>query len=421
MSVCPNCGTESPDTFRFCPACGGALDQAAQPQAEERKVVSVLFADLVGFTARSHAADPEDVRAALAPFQQSVKREIERFGGTVEKFIGDEVMAVFGAPLAHEDDAERAVRAALRIVEVIGELIEPTPGLDLALRAAVNTGEVLVNLSARPQAGEGMVTGDVVNTASRLQNVAPVNGVVVGELTYRSTKDLIVYEEMEPVTVKGKPEPVPAWRTESARSRFGVDVDTRYRTPFVGRELDLTTIKTAYQRAVREFSLQLVTIVGEPGVGKSRLLAEFLRYIDDQPDLITWRQGRSLPYGDGVTFWALGEIVKAQAGINESDSPEVASDKLATAVAAVVSDESDRAWLKARLAPLVGATALGGIAEKEESFTAWHRIHTGNRKLQRRLDRQRQSERAHRWIWLCRRHHHRPRRRRSNLRRNGHR
>ncbi len=355
--------------------CGTALGAAPTPQAEERKVVSVLFVDLVGFTARSHDADPEDVRAALAPYHRLLKTEIERFGGTVEKFIGDAVMAVFGAPVAHEDDAERAVRAALRITEAIEELNEATPNLDLSIRAAVNTGEGLVSIGARPQAGEGMVTGDVVNTASRLQGIAPVGGVAVGEITYRSTKDLIVYEEMEPVSVKGKPEPLLVWRAVSARSRFGVDVETRYRTPFIGRDFDLATLKTAYQRTLRESSLQMVTVVGEPGVGKSRLLGEFASYVDEQSELVTWRQGRSLPYGEGITFWALGEIVKAQAGINESDSPDVATNKIAAAVGALAVDESDTAWLQARLAPLVGATTImGGAAEKEESFTAWVRF-----------------------------------------------
>jgi class 3 adenylate cyclase/tetratricopeptide (TPR) repeat protein len=374
MALCPNCGEDNPDKAKFCSECATPLKAAPITQAEERKVVSILFVDLVGFTARSHDLDPEDIHAVLAPYHRLLKTEIERFGGTVEKFIGDAVMAVFGAPLAREDDAERSVRAALRITEAIKELNESDPHLDLSIRAAVNTGEGLVNLSARPQSGEGMVTGDVVNTASRLQGVAPVNAVLVGEITYRSTNDLIVYEDMEPVALKGKPEPLAVWRAVSARSRLGVDVETRYRTPFIGRELDLATLKTAYQGALRESSLQLVTVVGEPGVGKSRLLAELASYVDEQEEIVYWRQGRSLPYGEGITFWALGEIVKAQAGINESDSPDVAAEKLVTAVSAVVNDDADQAWVKARLAPLVGATSTAGGAEKEESFTAWLRF-----------------------------------------------
>ncbi|CAN5573076.1 hypothetical protein BH18ACT16_BH18ACT16_14920 [soil metagenome] len=214
--LCPSCGEENPDKAKFCLECATPLQAAPPPQAEERKVVSVLFVDLVGFTARSHNLDPEDVRAAVQSYHRLLKTEIERFGGTVEKFIGDAVMAVFGAPVAHEDDAERAVRAALRITEAIEEPNE-WANLGLSVRAAVNTGEVLVNLSARPQAGEGMVTGDVVNTASRLQSVAPVNGVVVGEFTFRSTKELIDYEELDPVELKGKPEPIAMWRAVSAR------------------------------------------------------------------------------------------------------------------------------------------------------------------------------------------------------------
>ncbi|HEX3327176.1 MAG TPA: adenylate/guanylate cyclase domain-containing protein [Actinomycetota bacterium] len=373
MALCPACGEENPGRAKFCLNCGTPLATAPPSGGEERKVVSILFVDLVGFTARSHAADPEDVRAALVPYHALLKREIERFGGTVEKFIGDAVMAVFGAPVAHEDDAERAVRIGLRIIEAISELNQKT-SFDLSVRAAVNTGEGLVTLGARPEAGEGLVTGDVVNTASRLQNEAPVNNVVVGEVTYRSTKDVIDYEELEPVMVKGKPEPVAVWRAISARSRFGVDVNVVSKTPFIGREFELTTLKIAYGRAIRESSLQLATIVGEPGVGKSRLLSEFSSFVDDQEELIFWRQGRSLPYGEGITFWALGEIIKAQAGILESDSTEEATGKLRIAVAAVVKDTSEHAWFLSRLGPLVGVEVSSSSPQKEESFTAWRRF-----------------------------------------------
>jgi class 3 adenylate cyclase/tetratricopeptide (TPR) repeat protein len=371
MVRCPNCGEENPERARFCLNCGTALAaEPPEPSAEERKVVSVLFVDLVGFTARSEAADPEDVRATLRPYHAMLKREIERFGGTVEKFIGDAVMAVFGAPVAHEDDAERAVRAALRIVEAIPELNEDHAGLDLAVRAAVNTGEAVVTLGARPERGEGFVAGDVVNTASRLQGAAPVGGVVVGEVTRRATGDVIRYEELEPVGVKGKAEPVPLWRAIEARSRFGVDVE-RPRTPFVGHAEDLTLLRQTFLRSVREPGVQLVTVTGEPGVGKTRLVAEFQAWVDDLPELVFWRQGRCLPYGDGITFWALGEVVKAHAGILESDGPEQAARKLADVVDAVV-DEPDREWTRTRLAPLVGlAEAATEGTDRRESFTAW--------------------------------------------------
>jgi class 3 adenylate cyclase/tetratricopeptide (TPR) repeat protein len=369
---CPNCGEENAERARFCSSCGAPLGEVPPSGGEERKVVSVLFVDLVGFTARSDRADPEDVRSTLRVYHDLLKREIERFGGTVEKFIGDAVMAVFGAPVAHEDDAERAVRACIRITDAIAELNEERPGLDLSVRAAVNTGEAVVTLGARPEHGEGFVTGDVVNVASRLQGVAPAGGVVVGELTYRATRMAIEYEELEPVGVKGKDERVPIWRALAARSRFGVDVEQGTRTPLIGREPELSLLKDLYRRAMREQNPQLVTLSGEPGVGKSRLTWEFQRFIDDEPDLVFWRQGRCLPYGEGITFWALSEIVKSHAGILENDGPDEAADKLADAVGSVVDDEIERDWIHARLAPLVGLGAADAVsAEREEAFAAW--------------------------------------------------
>jgi class 3 adenylate cyclase/tetratricopeptide (TPR) repeat protein len=374
MALCPSCGEDNPERARFCLGCGAPLGSTTPAAQEERKVVSILFVDLVGFTARSHEADPEDVRAALAPYHRLLKKEIERFGGTVEKFIGDAVMAVFGAPIAHEDDAERAVRAALRITEELVNLNATTPAVDLSIRAAVNTGEGLVVLGARPEAGEGMVTGDVVNTASRLQNAAPVDGVVVGELTYRTTKDVIDFEELPPVSVKGKPAPIPVWRALAAKSRFGVDTEMRPVTAFVGRDHEMELLQTTFRRTVDGSSVQLVTIVGEPGVGKTRILSEFAGFVDDQEEFVTWRQGRSLPYGEGITFWALGEIVKAQSGILESDTPEVASEKLQASIHSLFENGSERQWFQSRLSPLVGIEPISGAVEREESFTAWRRF-----------------------------------------------
>ena len=340
-------------------------------RGEERKVVSVLFVDLVGFTARSDRADPEDVRATLRVYHERLKREIERFGGTVEKFVGDAVMAVFGAPVAHEDDAKRAVLAALRITEAIDELNEEHPGLDLSVRAAVNTGEAVVTLGARPELGEGFVTGDVVNVASRLQAEAPVGGIVVGELTHGATRDEIDYLPLEAVRVKGKEEPLGLWRAVSARGRFGIDVEVRSTTPLIGREHELTLLEDLFRRVVREQAPQLVTLTGEPGVGKSRLVREFLGFVDDLPELVYWRQGRCLPYGEGITFWALGEVVKSHAGIADNDTPEEASAKLAHAISTVIEEETERDWLRARLAPLVGVGDEAEAAEREESFAAW--------------------------------------------------
>jgi class 3 adenylate cyclase len=203
VTACPSCGRENPDGFQFCGFCTAPLTAPPAP-AEERKVVSVLFCDLVGFTGASEVADPEDVRARLKPYHARVREEIERFGGTVEKFVGDAVMAVFGAPVAHEDDAERAVRAGLRILETIGELNESDRGFDLQVRIGINTGEAVVALGARPELGEGIVAGDVVNTASRIQGVAPVDAVAVSEQTHRATERAFDYEPLERVAVKGK-------------------------------------------------------------------------------------------------------------------------------------------------------------------------------------------------------------------------
>jgi class 3 adenylate cyclase len=374
VATCPSCGKELPGEFPFCPFCTAPLTETAPaPSLEERKIVSVLFCDLVGFTAASEQQDPEDVRARIRPYHASLRQEIERYGGTVEKFVGDAVMAAFGAPAAHEDDAERAVRAGLRILEAIAELNEADPDLNLQVRVGINTGEAVVAVGAHPEQGEGLVTGDVVNTAARIQSAAPVNAVAVGEQTYRATSRVFEYEPLAPVSVKGKAEPLALWTAKAARSRFGSDVSDRFKTPFVGRELEKPLLIGTFERATQQRSVQLVTLVGEPGVGKTRLVAELGDYVDAKPGITRWRQGRCLPYGEGITFWALGEIVKAEAGILESDSAEVAAVKLE---AAVSPDEPERQWLLQRLAPLVGVEAASP-AERQELFTAWRRFFEG--------------------------------------------
>jgi class 3 adenylate cyclase len=374
VTVCPQCGQDNPERANFCLNCAAPLIESA-PSAplEERKVVSVLFCDLVGFTAASEAVDPEDVRARLRPYHARLREEIERFGGTVEKFVGDAVMAVFGAPVAHEDDAERAVRAGLRILEAIEELNERDPTLSLQVRVGINTGEAVVALGARPEEGEGIVTGDVVNTASRLQAVAPVNGIACSEYTYHATERVFDWGELAAVQVKGKAEPLTLFRPLAPRARFGSDVTRTHTTPLVGRELEKPLLIGTFERAAQQRSCQLVTVVGEPGVGKSRLCMELFHYLDQLPGLQRWRQGRCLPYGEGITFWALGEIVKAEAGILESDSAELAAAKLEAAVAP---DEPERQWLLQRLAPLVGVEAASA-AERQELFTAWRRYFEG--------------------------------------------
>ena len=361
--ICPACGRENPEGFQFCGFCGTALAEAPPGAAlEERKVVSVLFCDLAGFTAAAERADPEDVRARLRPYHARVRTEIERFGGTVEKFVGDAVMAVFGAPVAYEDDAERAVRAGLRVLEAIDDLNATQPNLDLSVRIGINSGETVVELGARPELGEGMVAGDVVNTAARLQSAAPVGGIAVGELTYRQTERLFDYERLDPVQAKGKAEPVAVWRAHAARAR-----PAAARTvSLVGRAVELEQLRRALDRTLHERRGRLLTIVGEPGIGKSRLLTELRELAAGLTTPPIWRRGRCLPYGDGIAFWALGEIIKTHADIFESDTAEAATDKLD----AVLPDVEEQAWLRARLLPLLGIDS-GQPASREESFTAW--------------------------------------------------
>jgi class 3 adenylate cyclase/tetratricopeptide (TPR) repeat protein len=367
VKVCPGCAHENADDARFCSQCATSLESAAAAR-EERKVVTCLFCDLVGFTARAETLDPEDVRRVLQPYHQQVRAELERFGGTVEKFIGDAVMAVFGAPVAHEDDPERAVRAALAIRDQLTE-----EGA-LEVRIGITTGEALVSLGARPEAGEGMASGDVVNTAARLQSAAPVNGILVDETTLRATERVISYREAAPIDAKGKTAPVVVFEAIEATSRFGVDVRQLGRSELVGRDEELDALVSALRRARREREPQLVTLVGVPGIGKSRLVWELFQHVDGGQELTSWRQGRSLPYGEGVSFWALGEMVKAQAGILETESSEQAEAKLRAAVEAVAGDEDPR-WLERHLRVLVGLEGEGGSEDRRtEAFTAWRRF-----------------------------------------------
>jgi tetratricopeptide (TPR) repeat protein len=305
----------------------------------------------------------------LEPYHARLRRELEQRGGTVEKFIGDAVMALFGAPTAHEDDPERAVRAAIAIRDWIRDEGH------LQLRIAVTTGEALVALRARPAEGEGMASGDVVNTAARLQAGAPVDGILVDETTYRATSQKIDYTEAEPVSAKGKQEPVPAWEVLEARSRYGVDLAQAPRAPLIGRERELDVLVAALGRVRAELSPQLVTLIGVPGIGKSRLVYELSQVIESEAELTNWRQGRSLSYGEGVSFWALGEMVKAQAGILETDSPEDAEQKLGASVGGLLEGD-DADWVARHLGPLVGVEGERELRgdHRAEAFAAWRRF-----------------------------------------------
>ena len=370
VKICPSCGRENADDARFCSGCATPLQPEATARREERKVVTVLFCDLVGSTEQAEHMDPEDVRALLSRYHGQVRAELERHGGTVEKFIGDAVMAVFGAPTAHEDDPERAVRAALAIRDLYVE------DGQLDVRIGVTTGEALVALGSRPAEGEGLAAGDVVNTAARLQAAARVNGILVDETTFRTTERTIRYRESSSVVAKGKSEPVLVWEAVEAKSRFGVDVRQLGATPLVGRGDELEALLGALARARRAREPQLVTLIGVPGIGKSRLVWELFQNVDESAELTWWRQGRSLPYGEGVSFWALGEMVKAQAGVLETDSPEETRAKLSETVAALVPDPADARWIEGHLCPLVGLEAEGevGSGARDEAFAAWRRF-----------------------------------------------
>jgi class 3 adenylate cyclase/tetratricopeptide (TPR) repeat protein len=374
---CPSCGTIVSPELAYCTSCGASLEEEQRVAAEERKVVTAVFVDLVDFTERSERLDPEDVRGFLAPYHARAKAELERFGGTVEKFIGDAVVAVFGAPTAHEDDAERAVRAALAVRDAISELNAEDPSLGLSVRVGAATGEALVNLNARPEQGEQLAAGDVLNTASRLQSAAPPDGILIDEATRRLTENAIEHREAESVFAKGKANPVSVWEPIAPKARLGVDIAFRGGAPLVGRRDELHALLDAVARSQRDRAPQLVTLVGVPGIGKSRLVWELFSALDSDPaQYVTWRQGRSLPYGDGVAFWALGEMTKAQAGILESDDAEAAEAKLRAAVEYVLDEVGEARWVESHLRPLagLGADAEAGGDHATEALAAWRRF-----------------------------------------------
>ncbi len=363
--ICPACGSENAESAKFCSQCATSL-VAQAPAREERKVVTCLFCDLVGFTARAESMDPEDVRRLLQPYHARLRSELERFGGTVEKFIGDAVMAVFGAPTAHEDDPERAVRAALAIRDALAEEGE------LEVRIGITTGEALIALDARPEAGEGMASGDVVNTAARLQAAAEPGSILVDETTYRATERSVDYGRPQAVAAKGKASTVPS--REALRARARVSVERVGGAPLVGRERELTLLRETFSRVTRELEPQLLTLVGVPGIGKSRLVYELFQTLETgEFGLVFWRHGRSLPYGDGVTFWALSEMVKAQAGILESDTAEDVVEKLGQSVRRFVTEPDEASWIERQLQPLTGVEtdATWSGDQRSEAFAAW--------------------------------------------------
>ena len=368
--LCASCGAGLPSGARFCPSCGTALVERPSA-ATERKVVTTLFADIVGFTALSEQFDPEDVDAGLRGYFEMARATVERFGGSVEKFIGDAVVGVFGIPTAHEDDAERAVRAALAIVEGMASL--PQVGDHaLQVRVGVNTGRSLVRLDVSFGSGEGALVGDAVNTAARLLTAAAPMSVVVGKLTRSLSARAIEYDQLDPVTAKGKSQPLDAWLARRPIARRGIDGRGVSLAPLVGREVELAVLEGLLAKAIASATAQFALLVGEAGIGKSRLVTEFFRTLDERPGFFcTWRQGRCPPYGEDLAYWPLREIVTAHAGILQTDRPHVVEKKLRRALG----DIADHEWMVTRLLPLVGLPAAQ--TEHDDNFAAWQLLLEG--------------------------------------------
>ena len=334
------------------------------PRAIERKVITALFCDVVGSTELGERLDPEDIDRLLGTYHRLARHRIEANGGVVEKFIGDAVVGVFGAPKVHEDDPARAIRSALSIVRDL-----EASQLDLQVRIGIQTGEAVVRVGDERTAEEGLATGDILNTAARLQNVAVPGGIAVGDSTYRLTAREFEWEDLGAVTLKGKAQPVQTWRP--LRESHEVASSAIEATPFLGRESELARLIATFERAAGRPGIELVTIVAEPGLGKSRLVRELGRHVL-ATGTATWHKGRSLPYGEGISFWALGEIVKSHAGILETDDEPTLGAKLDAAI--TESDPATRAWIRERLAPLVGLHTDAAPPPQDEAFSAWTRF-----------------------------------------------
>jgi class 3 adenylate cyclase/tetratricopeptide (TPR) repeat protein len=383
--VCPNCGKANQPSAKFCSECATPLgaasgataaagpsrggpasadsETAANAPVAERRLVSVLFADLVGFTPFAEERDAEDVRDTLSRYFELASDVVTRYGGTVEKFIGDAVMAVWGTPVAHEDDAERAVRAALELASGVTHL-----GAGIQARVGVMTGEAAVTLGASNQ---GMVAGDLVNTAARLQSAAGGGSVLVGEGTMRAASSAISFEPVGEQDLKGKVSPVPAWRAlRIVAQRRGQGRSDIPEPPFTGRDEELRVLKDLITSTGRDPRARLVSIVGPAGIGKSRLAWELEKYIDGVVEAIYWHRGRSPSYGEGVSFWALGEMVRRRAGLAESDDDATTRARVAAMVAEFVPDADDRAWVEPALLTLLGLepAPAGG---RDVLFAAW--------------------------------------------------
>ena len=370
--VCAACGSANEQGDRFCGDCGAPLEGAPPPvvapppraaPVAERRLVSVLFVDLVGFTAASEGRDAEATRELLSRYFELARTLIARYGGTVEKFIGDAVMAVWGTPVATESDAERAVRAALDLVASIPEL-DPA----LRARAGVLTGEAAVTIGAE---GEGMVAGDLVNTASRIQSTADPGTVLVGEATRRATQQAIVFESAGEHELKGKGEPVGLWHALRIVSGVGGSLKSAgLEAPFVGRDRELKLIKDLFHGCAAERRAHLVSATGIAGIGKSRLAWEFYKYFDGIVEPVWWHRGRCLAYGEGVAYWALADMIRMRCRIGEDEQPGSARGKLRSTLEQHVPDPGERSFVEPRLAHLLGLEDAAA-GDRQDLFAAW--------------------------------------------------
>jgi predicted ATPase/class 3 adenylate cyclase len=363
MAACPTCGAENPPEARFCSTCATRLAPAAAPR-ETRKTVTVLFADVAGSTALGERLDPESLRGLMSRYFGDMKAIIEGHGGNVEKFIGDAVMAVFGIPVLHEDDALRAVRAAADIRDRLAALnaeLGASRGLAITFRTGLYTGEVV---AGDPATGQTLVTGDTVNTAARLEQAAPPGEILIGAPTYHLVRDAVEVEAVEPIVAKGKAEPVPAYRLIAVRAGLAGHA-RRLDTPLVGRDAELALLRETFERTVRDRSPALVTVLGTAGVGKSRLIAEFLASIAAEATVL---KGRCLPYGQGITYWPLREIIHAAAGITDADDAAAATSKLR----GLLDGAPDADLIARRVGTAIGLEAE--VVAQEELFWAIRKL-----------------------------------------------
>ena len=381
-SACPSCGTVNPPGQKFCGECGTPMSAASSATraegstaravhgapAAERRLVSVLFADLVGFTTLSESRDAEEVRELLSKYFETCSTLIRRYGGVVEKFIGDAVMAVWGTPVATEDDAERAVRAALDLTKAVADMGAEAGAPDLRARAGVLTGEAAVTIGAE---GQGMVAGDLVNTASRIQSAAEPGRVFVGESTMRASEASIVYEDAGEHEMKGKAEPMRLYRAvRVVAGSLGALRQTGLEAPFVGRDRELRMIKELFHASAEERKAALVSVTGIGGIGKSRLSWEFEKYVDGLAEDSLWHRGRCLSYGEGVAYWALVDMVKMRCRIAEEEDGAAALQKLRATIEEFITDPKERQWVEPRLAHLLALD--GGVTgDQENVFSAW--------------------------------------------------